>query len=147
MLSPPPISQTRTRLVLTRIPDSWAWVRTDVVIRLIPFTAAYALAYGVSGRAGWLGLQLGDLRVQLVFALAGVAARRLARPHRGDVRLPRPGPLPPAEARSALDLTAADREIDEAGEKHDEEQPPGDVSESGGRRDENESLRTPGRVR
>jgi len=58
--------------VLTRIPDSWAWVRTDVVIRLIPFTTAYALAYGVSGRAGWLGLQLGDLRIQLVFALVGV---------------------------------------------------------------------------
>ena len=58
--------------MLTRIPDSWAWVRTDVVIRLIPFTAAYALAYGVSGGAGWLGLRLGDLRVQLVFALVGV---------------------------------------------------------------------------
>src|SRR2546430_3058207 len=39
MLSPPPISRTRTRLVLTRIPDSWAWVRTDLLIRLLPFAA------------------------------------------------------------------------------------------------------------
>src|SRR2546423_15036424 len=72
MLSPSPISTTRTRLVLTRIPDSWAWVRTDLLVRLLPFTAAYVVAYAAAGRAGWLGLGAGDLSVQLLFALAGV---------------------------------------------------------------------------
>lgn len=72
MLSPGPISKNRTRLVLTRIPDSWAWVRTDVVVRLIPFTVAYLAAYAASGRAPWLGLQFGDVAVQLVFAAVGV---------------------------------------------------------------------------
>jgi len=66
------MSDTRTRLVLTRIPDSWAWVRTDVPIRLLPLTAAYAIAYKASGRAGWLGLQAGDIPVQLWFGLVGV---------------------------------------------------------------------------
>src|SRR5438132_571767 len=33
-----------TRLELTRIPDSWAWMRPDIVIRLLPFTAAFAIA-------------------------------------------------------------------------------------------------------
>src|SRR6058998_99646 len=56
MLSPPPISQTRTRLVLTRIPDSWAWVRTDVVIRLIPFTAATAVQLWLTRRRGALAV-------------------------------------------------------------------------------------------
>jgi len=78
MLSPPPISRTRTRLVLTRIPDSWAWVRTDLLIRLLPFAAACLVAYAAGGRAGWLGLQGGDITVQLVFALVGVPVMFLA---------------------------------------------------------------------
>src|SRR5919204_3044751 len=72
MLPPPPISNTRTRVLLTRIPDSWSWVRTDVPIRLVPFAVAYAIAYVASGRARWLGLQPGDLAVQLLFAALGV---------------------------------------------------------------------------
>jgi membrane protease YdiL (CAAX protease family) len=72
MLSPPAISKTRTRVVLTRIPDSWAWVRLDVAIRLVPFTAAYLVAWILSGHAAWLGLQAGDVRAQLLFAAAGV---------------------------------------------------------------------------
>jgi len=54
--------------VLTRIPDSWAWVRTDVLIRLVPFAAAYLIAYRLSGGAYWLGLAWGDVAVQLWFA-------------------------------------------------------------------------------
>jgi membrane protease YdiL (CAAX protease family) len=66
------MSKTPTRIVLTRIPDSWAWARTDIVIRLLPFAVAYAIAYRVSGGARWLGLGAGDLRAQLVFAALGV---------------------------------------------------------------------------
>ena len=58
-----------TRLLLTRIPDSWAWVRTDILIRLVPFTAVYAIAYRISGGGGWLGLGFGNVAAQLVFAL------------------------------------------------------------------------------
>jgi membrane protease YdiL (CAAX protease family) len=58
-----------TRLLLTHIPDSWAWVRTDILIRLVPFTAVYAIAYRISGSGGWLGLGVGNVAAQLVFAL------------------------------------------------------------------------------
>ncbi|HEY0829612.1 MAG TPA: CPBP family intramembrane glutamic endopeptidase [Candidatus Dormibacteraeota bacterium] len=57
-----------TRLLLTRIPDSWRWMRPDIVVRLLPFTAAYAVIYIASDRAGWLGLGSGRLGAQLVFA-------------------------------------------------------------------------------
>src|SRR4029077_411828 len=63
-----PTPRTPTRLVLTRIPDSWAWVRVDIPIRLLPFAVAYALAQGLSGGAPWLGLGTGNLAVQLWFA-------------------------------------------------------------------------------
>ena len=62
------MSKSRTRIVPTRIPDSWAWVRTDLPIRLLPFTAAYLVAYAAGGRPRWLGLEPGDLWVQLGFA-------------------------------------------------------------------------------
>ena len=63
---------TPTRLQLTRIPESWAWMRPDILVRLLPFTIAYAVAYLATGRARWLGLVYGDLRVQLVLAAVGV---------------------------------------------------------------------------
>src|SRR5690348_6042093 len=69
--SPTPTSQARTRLVLTRIPDSWRWARSDIAIRLIPFALLYETAFRLSGGAQWLGWSLGDLRVQLVFAAIG----------------------------------------------------------------------------
>ena len=40
----------------------------DVGVRLVPFTAAFAVAWWASGRAAWLGLGWGDLRAQLAFA-------------------------------------------------------------------------------
>jgi membrane protease YdiL (CAAX protease family) len=63
---------TPTRVQLTHIPDSWAWMRPDIAARLVPFTAAFAVAYVVSGHAAWLGFALGNVRVQLTFASVGV---------------------------------------------------------------------------
>ena len=57
---------------LTRIPDSWAWIWPDILVRLLPFTAAFAIAYAVSGRGRWLGLAPGNLAAQLGFAAAVV---------------------------------------------------------------------------
>lgn len=54
--------------MLTHIPDSWAWMRPDILLRLAPFTLAFAVAYVVSRRANWLGLGPGNLVAQLVFA-------------------------------------------------------------------------------
>jgi membrane protease YdiL (CAAX protease family) len=61
-----------TRLRMTRIPDSWAWMWPDILIRLAPFTIAYAAAVVLSGRAAWLGLSLGDLPAQILFAVVAV---------------------------------------------------------------------------
>jgi len=43
-------------------------MRPDILVRLVPFTAAYGVVYLVSGRAGWLGLGGGRLGAQLLFA-------------------------------------------------------------------------------
>ena len=56
------------RVVLTRIPDSWAWMRPDLLLRLVPFTLTFAIAFEVSGRAAWLGFNSGNVAAQLVFA-------------------------------------------------------------------------------
>jgi membrane protease YdiL (CAAX protease family) len=45
---------------------------SDILLRLLPFAAAYAIAYWVTGGARWLGAGTGDLGVQLAFA--GIAA-------------------------------------------------------------------------
>src|SRR5438094_9246014 len=71
--TPPP----STRLVLTRIPDSWAWMRPDLLVRLMPFAIAFGVACAWSGGAGWLGVGPGTLAVQLVFA-AGAALTMFA---------------------------------------------------------------------
>jgi membrane protease YdiL (CAAX protease family) len=57
---------------MTRIPDSWAWMWSDALIRLAPFAIAYAAAVALSRRAAWLGLSLGDLPVQILFAVVAV---------------------------------------------------------------------------
>ena len=45
---------------------------SDILLRLLPFAAAYAIAYRITGGARWLGLGAGDLGVQLSFsAIAG----------------------------------------------------------------------------
>jgi membrane protease YdiL (CAAX protease family) len=57
-----------TRLVGTNIPDSWAWMRTDLLVRIAPFIGAYAVAYAVLSRPPALGLSAGRPGVQLLFA-------------------------------------------------------------------------------
>jgi membrane protease YdiL (CAAX protease family) len=56
------------KLVLTRITHSWAWMRWDILVRLLPFAAAYAVAYRLTSGAPWLGFSTGDLGVQVLFA-------------------------------------------------------------------------------
>src|SRR5260370_26976004 len=85
-----------TRLELTRIPDSWAWMRPDLLVRLLPFTAAFVVAYLASGRAGWLGLGAGRVGAQLGFAAiaaplmfaAAVAVQRWLTRRRGALLVP-----------------------------------------------------------
>jgi membrane protease YdiL (CAAX protease family) len=45
---------------------------SDILLRLLPFAVAYAVAHRLSRGAAWLGFSAGDLGVQLLFA--GVAA-------------------------------------------------------------------------
>jgi membrane protease YdiL (CAAX protease family) len=61
-----------TQVRLTRIPDSWMWMWSDVLVRLVPFSVVYAVVYSVSGGAAWLGLSLGNPAVQLTFAVVAV---------------------------------------------------------------------------
>jgi membrane protease YdiL (CAAX protease family) len=45
---------------------------SDVLIRLAPFTIAYAAAVAIFRHAAWLGLSWGDLPVQILFAVVAV---------------------------------------------------------------------------
>lgn len=66
------------KLVLTRIPHSWAWMRSDLLVRLLPLAAAYAIAYKATSGAPWLGFSTGDLGLQLLFAALASAAMFVA---------------------------------------------------------------------
>lgn len=66
------------KLVLTRIPYSWAWMRSDLLFRLLPFAAAYTIAYRLTSGAGWLGLSPGDIGVQILFAAVASPAMFVA---------------------------------------------------------------------
>jgi len=85
--------------VLTHIPESWSWVRTDLAFRLLPFALAYAAAWVLSSHARWLGFSLGRLEVQLTFAVvatplsfvAAVAVQRRLTLRRGVVSVPANG--------------------------------------------------------
>jgi membrane protease YdiL (CAAX protease family) len=55
--------------VLTDIPDSWAWMRPDLLIRLLPFTLACMAVYLVTSRPAWFGLSPGRTGTQLLFGL------------------------------------------------------------------------------
>ena len=43
-------------------------MRPDLLVRLLPFAAAYAVTYQLTSRPAWLGLGLGRVGVQLLFA-------------------------------------------------------------------------------
>lgn len=45
---------------------------SDLLVRIIPFTLAVAVAAAVTHRAQWLGLQWGDVAAQLTFAALAV---------------------------------------------------------------------------
>jgi membrane protease YdiL (CAAX protease family) len=68
MTSRPTTLNRSTRLVRTDIPDSWAWIRIDLLVRIAPFVLAYAAAYELVAHRSSLGLSAGRLGVQLVFA-------------------------------------------------------------------------------
>jgi membrane protease YdiL (CAAX protease family) len=67
MTSEPTTLKRATRLVGTDIPDSWAWMRVDLLVRIVPFVLAYAIAYELETRRPSLGLSAGRLGVQLLF--------------------------------------------------------------------------------
>ena len=56
-----------TRAVLTRIPESWAWMAPDLLRRLLPFAAVVAVIE-IAWRPAWLGFSAGRLGAQLTFA-------------------------------------------------------------------------------
>jgi membrane protease YdiL (CAAX protease family) len=60
-----------TRLVRTDIPQSWSWMRSDLLVRIAPFVAACAIVYVLASRPAWVGLSAGRPAVQLAVAVAG----------------------------------------------------------------------------
>src|SRR6266568_969021 len=58
---------TTTRVALTRIPDSWAWMAPDLLRRLLPF-ALVAAVVEIGWRPAWLGFSTGSLSAQIIFA-------------------------------------------------------------------------------
>jgi membrane protease YdiL (CAAX protease family) len=82
-------------LLPTHTSDSVAWMRPDLVARLVPFTAV-ALAVWAIWQPRWLGLGPGRLDVQLAFGLPGgllfFAASCLLQvvltPRRGSLKVP-----------------------------------------------------------
>ena len=57
-------------MIWTRPADTLAWVRPDLVQRLLPFAVVVAMVAGI-WRPAWLGLTGGDLRMQLTFGSVG----------------------------------------------------------------------------
>jgi membrane protease YdiL (CAAX protease family) len=53
-------------------------MRPDLLVRLLPFAAAYLIAYAVTSHARWLGLTAGSVMAQLMFALVAAPAMFVA---------------------------------------------------------------------
>src|SRR6266850_5821349 len=93
------IRNVPTRVVLTGIPDSWAWMRPDIFIRLLPFTVVCAVVYLVASRPAWFGLGSGWLGAQILFGLvaapllfaASMFAQLLLARRRGSLSAPAGG--------------------------------------------------------
>jgi membrane protease YdiL (CAAX protease family) len=83
-------------VLLTHIPGTWAWIRVDLAVRLLPFAVAYALAFQLLGRPAWLGLGVGSLGAQAEFAalaapvlfVAAAAVQLWLTRGRGALRVP-----------------------------------------------------------
>src|SRR5712692_3789894 len=88
--------KTATRVLLTHIPDSWAWIRLDLAVRLLPFALAYAAAMQLLRKPVWLGFAQGNLHAQLLFAglaapamfVAGCGVQLWLSRRRGALRVP-----------------------------------------------------------
>ena len=61
-------TRTATQIALTAIPDSWRWMKPDLVMRLVPMTVAFAAVQAI-WRPTWTGLATGNLQAQLIFGL------------------------------------------------------------------------------
>ena len=68
MTSGPTTFHRSTRLILTDVSDSWAWIRTDLLVRILPFAVAFAIAFALMPHRAALGLSAGSLGLQLRFA-------------------------------------------------------------------------------
>src|SRR5260370_10072711 len=66
-----------TRVALTDIPDSWAWMAPDLRLRLLPFVVV-CVAAELLWRPAWLGLSPGNVEAQLTFAAIGMPVASLA---------------------------------------------------------------------
>lgn len=107
----------RPTLIPTRASDSLAWMRLDLLVRLLPMSAAVALAWLLTHGA-WLGLAPGRLDVQLAFGLPGLVAMFAAAaatqlgltPGRGALRVP----ATPADAALQAGYFALNGPVEEA---------------------------------
>src|SRR5258706_14841727 len=59
--------KTSTRVALTRIPDSWAWMAPDLLRRLLPFALVVAVIE-IGWRPAWLGFSAGRPSAQIIFS-------------------------------------------------------------------------------
>jgi membrane protease YdiL (CAAX protease family) len=106
-----------TRIVVTDIPQSWSWMVSDLLVRLVPFAAVCAVVELV-WRPPWMGVGAGRIGVQLAFGLvaapvlfvcATVVQLRLAR-RRGALS----APAGPADAWFQAGYYALNGPIEEA---------------------------------
>src|SRR5258708_29124979 len=67
MSSGPTTLKPSTGLVGTDSPDSWAWMRVDLLVRILPFALLNTIVYQLETHRSALGLSAGQLEVQLVF--------------------------------------------------------------------------------
>jgi membrane protease YdiL (CAAX protease family) len=65
------ISAPEFHLIATRPADSLAWIRFDLLVRLLPFALAVGVVEAI-WRPPWLGLVGGRLGIQLLFGLIGM---------------------------------------------------------------------------
>ena len=80
---------------LTSVPESWAWMRGDLLVRLGPF-ALVVLAVWLLWRPRWLGFAAGNVGAQLLFGgvgavvlfFAAVAVQLPLSRRRGALRVP-----------------------------------------------------------